>query len=85
MRSRTVRRSQTDDGEKRGRRSTAAPAACAAYRATTMPWMWCSGSACSSRSAGRHPQAPVSALTWAEILLWVCTTPGRVQVPGFRV
>ena len=40
-----------------------------------MPWMWCSGSACSMRSLDCHSQALTRVLTWLIMLRWVCKTP----------
>mmetsp|Transcript_11705 Transcript_11705/g.35127 ORF Transcript_11705/g.35127 Transcript_11705/m.35127 type:complete len:226 (+) Transcript_11705:836-1513(+) len=77
-----MRDSQTAAGEKRGSISTAAPAECAVSSAATAPWMWCSGSACSSRSHGTMSHASFSAAVWALRLSCVCTAAlGAPVVP----
>ncbi len=61
----TSSRSHTAVGEKRAATSTAAPTAAGVYSALTMPWMWCSGSTCSSASEGCMRQADTREPTWA--------------------
>jgi len=48
----------------------------------TMPWMWCRGSACSTRSSPTNSHASVRLLIWEARPRCVCRAPlGRPVVP----